>query len=85
MERKAWFCPSCQKHHGPHVDTCPGVAGVHPAPWPVQPSITPIVVPREWYPNPNGTPWVPHWTPVTCGGASYRPSFDPDKIVVVMN
>lgn len=19
-----WFCPSCQKHHGPHIDTCPG-------------------------------------------------------------
>lgn len=23
-ERAAWFCPSCQKHHAPHVDTCPG-------------------------------------------------------------
>lgn len=20
----AWFCPACQKHHAPHVDTCPG-------------------------------------------------------------
>ncbi len=26
-ERKAWFCPSCQKHHGPHVDTCPSGEG----------------------------------------------------------
>ncbi len=23
MERKAWFCPSCNKHHAPHVETCP--------------------------------------------------------------
>lgn len=21
--RTAWFCPSCQKHHAPHIDTCP--------------------------------------------------------------
>lgn len=25
MSREAWFCPSCQKHHAPHCDTCPGV------------------------------------------------------------
>lgn len=25
-ERTAWFCPSCQKHHAPHVETCPGPA-----------------------------------------------------------
>lgn len=23
MERTAWFCPSCQRHHAPHVETCP--------------------------------------------------------------
>lgn len=23
MSAAAWFCPSCQKHHAPHVDTCP--------------------------------------------------------------
>ncbi len=23
-ERKAWFCPTCQRHHAPHVETCPG-------------------------------------------------------------
>lgn len=23
IEQKPWFCPSCQKYHGPHVDTCP--------------------------------------------------------------
>lgn len=21
--RAAWFCPSCNAHHAPHVDTCP--------------------------------------------------------------
>ena len=21
---EAWFCPSCQKYHAPHVETCPG-------------------------------------------------------------
>jgi len=26
MTRAAWYCPACQKHHGPHVDTCPGTA-----------------------------------------------------------
>jgi hypothetical protein len=24
MSAAAWFCPSCQKHHAPHCDTCPG-------------------------------------------------------------
>ena len=23
MDRQAWFCPGCQKHHAPHVETCP--------------------------------------------------------------
>lgn len=23
----AWFCPSCQKYHAPHVETCPGGTG----------------------------------------------------------
>ena len=27
MSREAWFCPSCQKHHAPHVETCPGGTG----------------------------------------------------------
>lgn len=28
-ERSAWFCPACQKHHAPHVETCPrGTGGV---------------------------------------------------------
>jgi hypothetical protein len=24
MTRNAWYCPGCQKHHAPHIDTCPG-------------------------------------------------------------
>jgi len=27
MKPEAWFCPACQKHHAPHVDTCPSGAG----------------------------------------------------------
>lgn len=23
VKREAWFCPACQKHHAPHVETCP--------------------------------------------------------------
>lgn len=46
MTREAWFCPSCQKHHAPHVDTCPSIsegtvrrtvgplAGIKPDPFP---------------------------------------------------
>lgn len=33
--RAPWFCPSCQKHHGPHVDTCPDGGGFY-APLPYQ-------------------------------------------------
>jgi len=69
MERKAWFCPSCQKHHAPHVETCPAPTGAQPAPAPAIPGIIPYQPPREWYPDPTGTPWKPYWTPVTCGDA----------------
>lgn len=27
---EAWFCPACQKHHAPHVETCPGGVGTSP-------------------------------------------------------
>lgn len=39
MSRAPWFCPSCQKHHGPHVDTCPQVTPANPLdnPWRVIP------------------------------------------------
>ena len=37
--RQAWFCPSCQKYHAPHVETCPGGTGgvkplYNPEPYP---------------------------------------------------
>lgn len=22
--KEGWYCHGCQRHHGPHVDTCPG-------------------------------------------------------------
>lgn len=81
MERKAWFCPSCQKHHGPHVDTCPGVSGAQPAPAPGNPVVIPQPMPYRREPQPWETPWMPYWPQVTCG--IYQPRFDPDKIVVV--
>lgn len=57
MTREAWFCPACQKHHAPHVETCPGpgpgtgtkpmetVVPVLPS-WIYQPS--PTVAPGWW-------------------------------------
>ena len=44
MERTAWFCPACQKHHAPHVETCPGGAGLGLAP--LGPAFTPEMNPR---------------------------------------
>jgi rubrerythrin len=49
----AWFCPACQKHHAPHVETCPGPAAIGD-------------VPFRWDPNtslPGGT------TPTTATGS----------------
>lgn len=48
--RAAWFCPSCQRYHAPHCDTCPapaqiGTGPLYPAPW-LQPS-TPLP-PQPW-------------------------------------
>lgn len=80
MERKAWFCPSCQKHHAPHCDTCPGVAGALPGPAPVVPGITPDEPPREWHPGPTSDPWVPYWPQVICGGVSFP--VDPNAIIM---
>ena len=62
--RQAWFCPSCQKHHAPHCDTCPGLSDVVAAPR--QPYIVPTTVP-PWNPVPAITPWTPY--PITtCAG-----------------
>lgn len=71
MSREAWFCPSCQKHHAPHCDTCPGGTGGIEAqpltpvlPWPV------ITTPRIWPQPPPYTPdpLAPPYT-VTMAGA----------------
>lgn len=81
--RAPWFCPSCQKHHGPHVDTCPGGGvGMQPPigdPWglryvprfvPFEPSLPPAYPP---------TPWVPY-EPVMCTVTGL-----PDPNVVLCN
>lgn len=63
MDRQAWFCPACQKHHAPHCDTCPEVAGAQPGPAPVMPG--PSI--QTWPPqdiyigDPVSAPWVPYW------------------------
>lgn len=60
--RAPWFCPSCQKHHGPHVDTCPGgTGGIGMQP----PTLTiPFIQPAPPSPYPT-IPWVPY-EPTTC-------------------
>lgn len=60
----AWFCPSCQKYHAPHCDTCPGPEQA------VRPLDTrPVILPRiqPYTPLPDSAPWVPFyptWTAV---------------------
>lgn len=81
----AWFCPACQKHHAPHVETCPGtVTEVRPIPgvniWPSNVRVV------EYRPDPIGEPWVPYWTtpniqPFTTTRV-YNPAWDPDKCVM---
>lgn len=51
MTRAAWFCPCCQKHHAPHIDTCPAPAALPiPGALPVQP----------FYPKPGSAGDVPY-------------------------
>jgi hypothetical protein len=61
IDRKAWFCPSCQKHHAPHCDTCPEVVQVRPLPGITVPFIPPSL-PPYWVPDPASTPWTPVYT-----------------------
>lgn len=50
-ERAAWFCPACQKHHAPHVETCPAPVDLIGRPLkPVQP----------WMPE-RQSPYYPEW------------------------
>ena len=57
MMKQAWFCPSCQKHHAPHIDTCPAPA----------PVVAPFVQPVFPHQQPTIPPYVP---PIytTCSG-----------------
>jgi len=85
MTREAWFCPSCQKHHAPHCDTCPGGTGgieaLPTTPWPVvQPNRIPTRIqpwPAPYTPDPNLPPLIPMWT---LSGA-----YDPAHGLVVIN
>lgn len=53
MERTAWFCPSCQKHHAPHVETCPA---------PVDLIGHPMAPFKPWAPSPDKlVPFYPEW------------------------
>lgn len=37
MTKQAWFCPSCQRHHAPHVETCPKPVDLIGYPLPTSP------------------------------------------------
>ncbi len=58
---EAWFCPACQKHHAPHVETCPApVDLISKDRMPVLPSIPPShwSKPSDWLPD-GVEPFVP--------------------------
>lgn len=74
--RQAWFCPACQRHHAPHVDTCPGQFSALPV-LPYQP----FVLPTFPYPGTAGDTPMGRW-PATTGG-SLQVTIDPT--VVAMN
>lgn len=78
MERTAWFCPACQKHHAPYVETCPGPVDVRPLPGITVPDTYPVM-PRYWEPRLPDAPWSPHYPVVTC--LEVRP----DENTIVMN
>lgn len=68
MTRSAWFCPACQKHHAPHVETCP------------RPVDAISTTPMPTYPFPGSTGDVPfRWDPNQCGSITIQP--DPNKWV----
>lgn len=74
MIPQAWFCPSCQKHHAPHVETCPGPANALPLP-----GVTIPLQPLRYVPQPWDAPWVPSYPntagdiPNRLGGGAYQP------------
>lgn len=75
MNREAWFCPTCQRHHAPHVDTCPAPATFGPA------TVTTIPNPVQPWPQPStGTPLTP-WNPLV-GTCQMHPFLDPAMLIV---
>lgn len=73
MIRSAWFCPSCRKHHGPHVDTCPGpVDAGSKTPMPTVKPWVPQEPERWWTAPTTGEPWKPSWF-TTCSAAPAFP------------
>lgn len=76
MTKQAWFCPACQRHHAPHVDTCPGQFAALPV-LPFQPFV-PVTFP---YPGTAGdTPPLPPWPTTTCGSIEVKT--DPNMMVI---
>lgn len=69
MTRQAWFCPSCQKHHAPHCDTCPGPSGQV-----VTPGVSPAVSPPNWTGTPLPTQPYSHST------ATWK--YDPNNFIL---
>lgn len=51
--KQAWFCPACQRHHAPHVDTCPERHTAAPS--------GPVLPYQPYVPPPIYT--VPAWPP----------------------
>lgn len=74
----AWFCPACQRHHAPHVDTCPGGIGAFKIPNGLPNSI-PTFVPTVW---PTATGMPPNY-PGTLVGTVTR--YDPSIPVTLTN
>lgn len=74
--KQAWFCPSCQKHHAPHCDTCPGLVDLVSQPLPSIPVYPPHY--PTWGPN-----TAPYWwqQPITVTGIAYKANPD----VICMN
>jgi hypothetical protein len=55
MERCAWFCPACNAHHAPHVNTCPNPASLPFTAAPYRYTPEPVILP----PSPVFEPWPP--------------------------
>lgn len=93
MTREAWFCPSCQKHHAPHVETCPAPVDLIgkdrmpalpsiPPPYWSQPSILPDLCAGCKGPCGNvACPKLPKVTYTKTSGSVSFP-FDPNAMII---